>query len=512
MMRSRTGKFRVDPIGLFLRWLVGVGVLGATFAARAESSWIRLRTPHFDVVSEASEKDTRSYLVEMERCLAAFTQIPHLLPRGWAPETPIRVVVVRQFGGPILNAGDLLETTWFPGELGAIGLLRTTSRAYLLEGGSVVKSRPESEMRTAIQGAVLDVLLAHRKGSWPEWLRLGTSSLLRGSRVGRGFIECETTPFDAMVGEVDGNDLQAILEAGPDWAKLIESVGALRYPLLNRLLVHFLFCGLQPEESARLGPFLREIEAGKDGLETFEKELGIPVGDLPGRLNTFRKKNSGKSTRLAFGEPVPKPSAKPESVPAPPGLAAAWIATQAAELGFGKTVLGMCAEARRLGGAEAWVQLAEGRLSLGLTNWSEAQGHFRKALELQPEDSLTRHQLARSLVHPEASKAETEEARAILRQLVERHPDRPGPWYDLGIAEYALDESRQRTLDCFSKAVDLDPDFHRARYMAALTLIRAGEPRLARGNLIRVVRACRKDTRLVELARESVLKLDEKPR
>lgn len=64
-------------------------------------------------------------------------------------------------------------------------------------------------------------------------------------------------------------------------------------------------------------------------------------------------------------------------------------------------------------------------------------------------------------------------ARQAYRQLLDRDPERPQAWFELGKLSAAADDLQQAR-DAFARALEHDPEFHKARYNLGLVHMRLG--------------------------------------
>lgn len=64
-------------------------------------------------------------------------------------------------------------------------------------------------------------------------------------------------------------------------------------------------------------------------------------------------------------------------------------------------------------------------------------------------------------------------ARAAYRQLLDRDPERPQAWFELGKLAAAAGDLQQAR-EAFARALEHDPQFHKARYNLGLVHMRLG--------------------------------------
>src|SRR5207248_1635881 len=83
----------------------------------------------------------------------------------------------------------------------------------------------------------------------------------------------------------------------------------------------------------------------------------------------------------------------------------------------------------------------------------EAIKEFKKAIELDPQDPLARHELAAMLM----DEGDYRGAIALLKEVVRLEPENYEGWLDLGIS-YAQKGFYQEAERCYAKARELNPD------------------------------------------------------
>jgi Tfp pilus assembly protein PilF len=100
-------------------------------------------------------------------------------------------------------------------------------------------------------------------------------------------------------------------------------------------------------------------------------------------------------------------------------------------------------------------------------NFQEAEGYFKKALDVDPENPVYLHYLGRVKLYS----GQYVEAREYLESARAKDPELPGLNYDLGLLYYKI-EQYDRASDYFSAAADEDPANVLAAYYGGICLYR----------------------------------------
>lgn len=119
---------------------------------------------------------------------------------------------------------------------------------------------------------------------------------------------------------------------------------------------------------------------------------------------------------------------------------------------------------------------------------AEAIEAFRSAVELEPNDIQLRYLLGRalrSLGDATGDEAAREEARSVLRAVVEDRPSHGNAWTNLGRLDLAAGNDEEAEI-AFRTAVRVEPGIIEARFMMARTALRRGEHDVVR-ELIREI-------------------------
>lgn len=496
-VRGAHGDFlsvRSNP-GTFLAALILCLTLFPASPLRAESRWIRLQTPHFDVVSEAPAEKSREALLRFEQLRLAMTN--GLFP-GRINPLPTRILM--------LIGSERVTRIVTDGREGGLGV----------DGGYVngasdnfIVMDIEDDLRSGFrvsQHEYIHLLARNQSRFWPLWLNEGFASCFESAVVEKKRIVFgkPMQRIAEILREKRGLDLEQVFgfRTSAELFRLPTTQSRWFYPQ-SWLLTHYLLFGLPPEEEAKMGRFFLALGSGSDSAEAFQKAFGWTVPELQKRLDAYADRGRFRFREMPTAGGVVEISIGEET----PATSAAWIALMQMELGrYASADKAMEVAVREGGGS--WTDLVLGLRDGRNTNHVEAMAKLKKARAAEPGRPQFDYFLVQELLS--GDKLEASEARSIIKGVLERNPTHGDYWRLLGLAERAAGGSRQAALDAYTKALGLNPLDLEARYSAALVLRDAGEKGHARGNLQQVVRLAR-DPILLAAAQIALKELEEKP-
>jgi hypothetical protein len=243
--------------------------------ARAKDTWRVARTEHFEVLSAASEKQTRRLLVDLEQFRASFLTNFAL---GAAHEPRVNVVLFnseRTFTPykPVYRGKPKDVAGYFVGGVDEVTI------ALDLEGGGDEWGDPTE----AIFHEYIHLLVHTRGLTLPLWLNEGLAELYSTFRVNGDTVEFGR-PKDLYVAVLSQGALMpmqrltAVDETAPEYNE--EERAGIFYAQ-SWALAHFLVCGTDRTNAARLGRYLTALANptadGKDGTlrEVFGKDFDL---------------------------------------------------------------------------------------------------------------------------------------------------------------------------------------------------------------------------------------------
>ncbi len=120
-------------------------------------------------------------------------------------------------------------------------------------------------------------------------------------------------------------------------------------------------------------------------------------------------------------------------------------------------------------------ELSEAHAMMGLVrfrydwDWEGAESEFRRAIELNPNSTVSHHYHAHNLL----VMGRTEEALVEDRRWIELDPFSPAPYEHLGW-DYVGPRRYDEAIQALRKALQLDPNFHEAIYSLGLAYVQKG--------------------------------------
>ncbi len=275
---------RVGLVGCGWRWVaaMAIAVLGMATARAADAEWRTTRTEHFTVLSAAPEKRTRQLVVELEQFRASFISTFNLRPAVEPKATVVMFDSDQRFTPfkPIYRGQPKDVSGYFVGGADEIFIALNAGRD---SGGG------DSATETIFHEYVH--LLLHTRGlKLPTWLNEGMAELfstfaVEGKKVEYGRPKqhyVDALNFSALMPTAS---LIAVSEASPDYN---EEERAGMFYAQSWALTHYLVCGADRTNAARLGRFLVLAESETVGPETaFRQIFGDDFKTLESNLRGY---------------------------------------------------------------------------------------------------------------------------------------------------------------------------------------------------------------------------------
>lgn len=246
--------------------LFGV-VCTADFALAKTPEWYRYENSHFLAYSNASEKNARDLLDDLEGFRAAVLQVGNIIIPAAAPKT--RVVIV--------SGGDFFSRYTSSGNVAGFAIDMDDS-AILVLSTAGYRDWPE----TVIRHEYAHVLLDYKNFDYPWWYEEGFAELvssLKFTEDGRSFLLGGVT-YRARYGarpDVDWDDLVA----GNIFVKHKVTPEAISSAYMQAwLLAHYATLGNQFENSQKLQQYFDGIRSGELSSDAFMTAFGISANDL----------------------------------------------------------------------------------------------------------------------------------------------------------------------------------------------------------------------------------------
>lgn len=284
-MRISTGIFTLGGwLGIVwrrARW-VGLVALMASVAEAARDDWRYVRTENFEMLSQASEKKTRKIVAELEQFRASFLATFRLRPAHEPRVTVILFDSDRRFTPykPTYQGQPKEVSGYF------IGGDDETVIALNLD----VELDEDSSPAETIFHEYVHLLLHTRGMKLPTWLNEGLAELFStfqvdGSTVEYGRPKQLYIDLLNMTALMPLGQLMAVTEQSKDYN---EEERAGMFYAQAWALTHFLVCGEDRTNSAKLARFLTTVETTPGGPEAaFREAFGGSFDKLEQQLRNY---------------------------------------------------------------------------------------------------------------------------------------------------------------------------------------------------------------------------------
>jgi tetratricopeptide (TPR) repeat protein len=345
------------------------------------------------------------------------------------------------------------------------------------------------EAREIIQHEYAHFILHNHGGAtYPRWYDEGFAKMLSTVR----------TNDDAVLLGVPSPQVLAMLQASA-WipmTKLIETRSLTDMNLRqvwqfygeSWALVHYLFLGRDRREG-ELAEYLALLDAGTSSQAAFERAFGIKTEQLDAEVNRYVRSEiqSFEWPDRDFSRSV-APYARPlplEEIATDLGIITLRRRTGPADAGRAEQYL-RAAIAANAGHARAYAALGDALLAQDKVD--EADGYYRKAIEIAPRDPLSELDYGEYLA-ARASRAKSREERHRWLDEARKHfvrawkidPHAPESYAEYGASFIADGEDHAKGLDTLEHAAELLPSSFSIRLSLAdlyLQLDRAEEARV----------------------------------
>lgn len=413
-------------------------------------TWTRVESEHFRIQGEVDAEVLESLAIDLERLRSILTQLAPSIDRSSEPRVRFQV-----FAG-LAALQRYWPTGIAPGDPGF--LLKAEDEALGAVGF-------ENEIRVARQTALrqyLHHLLTSGDRRMPLWLRYGLVELYSTFVVRDGVVELGRFGPQALWRIPRRLSVEALTSRREIGSTSAGGVGD-QFIGHSFFLFHYLMVGQPEERRAKLPELVRALLDGADAAEAFHSVYGIELSTLTAQLIAYREQE-GFSHLERPAEPwtgavTPSPMSVTE-VRTDLGRLLLYGRSEEPDLA---EIHFRCAVQADPSHGPAWRGL--GRVAELQEDDGAALSHYRRALELMPDDVLTLGRWGNLLLGSVSGRPGTEEETAQVRdaretflKILEIEPGRADTWADLGRASLLLRETRQEAVDELTRAAELLPD------------------------------------------------------
>jgi tetratricopeptide (TPR) repeat protein len=433
-------------------------------------TWVEIRTEHFIVASDGGEKTARRIADEFESLLHVFQSTMPFARVSTG--IPVRILAARNGDSFAHLAPEFPNDKRHdqPPGLMVIGAEKT----YI---GIRANASGRFRYTEIFQNYAKEILkLSYR--NLPPWLEEGFSTVYgnvtftdRGVRLER------PDPDDlSVLSESPLLPLDLVLHVDHSSPYYSPGNKASVYFAESRVLVHLLISDPQFTATKAMERYVTSVQSGADSVKAARDAFG-DLNQLQAKLDAFVKNVSGAPTDLAVT------GAGDSGIP-PRTLTAAEIEARTADFlalrGRSEDAQDKLEEALMNEPSLAEAEQSMGYILLKKNDLDEAQKHFEKAAQLNPNDALNfyaeglvaMNQAGNAGVPPGAANA-FEKAAAL-------NPDFAPSWYYLAMIYSQRDETLPKAMTDAQRAASLAPGESRYQLQLAALLDRAGHPDEAR--------------------------------
>lgn len=440
--------------------------------------WVEIRTLHFLVASDGGEKTARRVAGEFESLLRLFQSTMPFARLGNG--IPVRILVARDgesFGrmAPEFPYDKRREHEQPPGMFVA-----GPEKTYI-----GIRANASGRFRYAdlFQNyARLILKLSYR--NLPPWLEEGYSTVYGNATFGDKGIRLERPDPDDLSVLSESPLLPLDLVLRVDHSSPYYSPGNKQsvYFAESRVLVHYLISDPQIVETKAMERYITSMESGADPLKAARDAFG-DLSQLQARLDAYVKDVSGPAAEF------PNTSGS-DSGSAARTLTPAEIEARTADfLALRRRVVD--AQDKLEDALMSEPSLAEAEQSLGFlqlreNDLDEAQKHFDRATQLDPNDALNYYGQGLVALAQSGNKDAPPQAAEAFEKATALNADFAPSWHNLAIIYSQQDRTLPKALDAARRAASLVPGERSYQLQVASLLERLGDSDEARKTALEV--------------------------
>jgi hypothetical protein len=414
--------------------------LAGASALDAQDGWFRIQTPHFTILSSASESQARAWATDLEQ----FTRAMAIgFPAAAADLSPVTVVIFKR-------DADFQPFKPLDRDKPAAvsGLFARTPFADVI--GLDGEAKGVDVRRTVLHEAV-HWLFSRRTRPLPIWLEEGIAEVYSTLRF--------TDPSHAVIGDpILGHAYLLRRGLGLPLAQVFDATRGYFYAE-SWLMVHYALFASGSDRGATLDRYLEILNEGHSQSEAMRFSFGSDYGEIQRELDAYLRNGRYRVGLIT----LPHGGVRPEQFlvdrPRPGELELA--------LGGLLTVTRTPAEAaahlqvaarEAPGNPKVWEELGDTAL-LGHDS-SAAAGYFQQAVATGSANYLAYFHLAMLSEHPQdraAAPAALAAARELLRRAIDLRPDFLPAYQNLAVMIYSEDRADPRDGELMASGLKLDP-------------------------------------------------------
>jgi tetratricopeptide (TPR) repeat protein len=459
--------------------VISFAVLLFLFPARAGAAdqWLEMKSPHFTVLSNASERSTRNLVWQMEQMRSAMVA---LLP--WAKpdlNKPLGIVVLKDENSMRALAPEYWEKR---GAIKPASLwLSGPDQHYL-----VIRTDVESEEQGTINpywasyfsyvGLVIDQSVDH---DIPFWLRRGFTAVLSNTIVREDYVSIgPIIPWHLKtLRERARLTLPQLMAVTPKMKEVQQSTFMEVFDAQSWAFVHFLIFGDDGKRSGQLAAYEKLVADGKDPAAAFTESFGS-VEPLLLPFNTYIDRSVFSYKRYAMDVSVQRERFPVRQLT--PAEAAGSRALFHAAMGRPVEARAAIGEARKADPNSAASYTAEALLFDQERKVEDAKAAYAKAVELGTSSAYAHYRLASLTWQRQPSAEILAQVDALLLKAIERNTRYGSAYAWLGEIRAFQGTDADAGLGLIRRAISLEPTSPQHRLRAANVLLNQRKPGEAR--------------------------------
>ena len=491
---------------LFINALVAVAfALLFALPVAAKDKWINLRTKNFNVVSNASEDDTRKVALKLEQFCAITSKLFNIQS---ASPVPVTVVVFKNGGSfkpfkPLYNGKPVNAAGYFQrGE-------DENMIALDIVGG-------EEHPLAVIFHEYTHLLTAYTSRQMPPWMGEGFAELYSTFEVDKNEVKIgmPVSSHVLLLRENKFLPLKALFQVTHDSPDYNERNKQGIFYAESWALIHYLMFGNNRARQQQLGEFVKRFESGADVEQAFTEAFKTDTASMEKEL----RKYVGNDTYMGMVYTLKNTDGEREVTIKP-------LADAEVQFYLGNLLL----RTNRLDEAEAYFKQATaldanlcgpyegmGLLAMRRNRYSEAKEHFKQALARGSQNHLAHYYYAEvlerelsgstksiSVIQPDLAKVLIEELKTSIKLM-------PGfaPAYNLlGFIYLVTGENLKEAEQALRAALKIEPQSKQFALTLAQIHVRMQNYDAAKKTLAPLL-ASTDDAQLKEMAQSLMARID----
>jgi tetratricopeptide (TPR) repeat protein len=439
-----------------------VGITAAAFsAAPAKDRWIRLRSPHLSLVSNASDRATRDVARRLERFVDALSS---LLDLQSPPDVPATVMVFRN---------DASFAPFRPRQNGrTLDLSGYFQRADDENLIALSLDAPADEHPyRVIFHEYAHALTVRTAALWPLWLQEGMADFYStfeadNRRVAIGQPIREHARLLREQSLLPLRTLFAVDRSSPLYLEGSQNI----FYAESWVLVHYLMEGDNNRRRPQFARFIEHVSEGRPAGRAFADAFGTDLDALERDLRRYIADGRYVGVNITFDRPARNVEASIDLLS--DADAEVLKGSLLMRVGRGDEAEAYFVRANALDHDAARLEESRGFLALSRAQYADAIAHLTNAIEQDPRNDLAHYYYAEALrreVMEQGRPLPPERARQMadsLRTVIRLNPAFARAYYLLGYVHFVTGEDLLEGIRVLETAIRLSPP-HRA---AMLTL------------------------------------------